>query len=84
MNNKRLIPDFSLREPNLASTRKKNENGKCCFHNCNNPLPKEEYPYMGFLACEKCGKRLEVEMQKWAEESYADSIRCNKYSQNEK
>jgi hypothetical protein len=69
MSEKILVPDFSCREPNLISTRKKNDDGKCCFHHCNNNLPKEEYQYMGFLACEECGKKLKVEMKKMQEEA---------------
>jgi len=69
-----LIPDFSNREPNLISTRKKNEAGKCCFHHCDNQLPREEYHYMGFLACEECGKKLQAEMKKMQEDSFAESM----------
>ena len=58
MSYKILTPNFSCEEPNIISTRKKNKEGKCCFHDCNNLLSKEEYHYMGFLACEVCGKKL--------------------------
>lgn len=69
-----LIPNFSDGEPNLKSTRKKNENGKCCFYGCGDKLPEKKYEYMGFLACEKCGKRLEAEMKKLADEAMMEFI----------
>ena len=75
MNETILIPDFSCREPNLTSTRKKNEDGKCCFHHCDNQLSKEEYHYMGFLTCEECGKKLRVEMKKMQDDSFAESMK---------
>ena len=75
MNETILIPDFSCGEPNLTSTRKKNEDGKCCFHHCDNPLPKEEYIYMtSFLACEECGKKLQKEMKAMEDEANRETI----------
>ena len=68
-----LTPNFSLSEPNITSTRKRNNEGKCCFHNCQNLLPKEKYHYMGFLACEDCGKKLEAEHKEW-EKTWLDSF----------
>jgi len=78
-----LVPHFSDGEPNLISTRKKNENGKCCFHFCDNQLPKEKYHYMGFLACEECGKKVRASMQEVQDASLAEFIEriislCNK------
>ena len=75
MNETILIPDFSCGEPNLTSTRKKNEDGKCCFRHCDNPLPKEEYHYMGFLACEECGKKLLAERKKLEEASLSELVK---------
>jgi hypothetical protein len=51
-----------------------NEDGKCCFHHCDNLLPEEKYDYMGFLTCEKCGKRLRAEMKEWQDELLLNSI----------
>ena len=74
--NQILIPDFSTTsEPSLTSARKKNEDGKCCFHQCNNMLPKEEYIYMtSFLACEECGKKLQIEMKAMEDEANRECI----------
>ena len=60
--------------PNITSTRKKNKAGKCCFHDCDNPLPKEAYHYMGFLACEACGKIFQDQMKKWQDELFVQSM----------
>ncbi len=75
MNQKILHPDFSLREPNINSTRIKNQKGLCCFHTCNNKLPKEEYYYMGFLACKECGEKLQEEVKKMQNDSMEGFIK---------
>ena len=71
MNEKILAPKFVIDEPNLISTREKNAVGKCCFSACANDLPKtEQYHYMGFLACEECGKKFKAEEQKISDDLF--------------
>jgi hypothetical protein len=68
MNQPIFTTNFSLSEPNITSTQKKNNEGKCCFHDCSKSLPKEKYHYMGFLACEDCGKKLQADRAEWEKE----------------
>lgn len=71
MDEKILVPDFSNREPTVASTRAKNERGLCCFHECQNKLPETDIVwFMGFKMCKECADRHENFVRKMEEEDY--------------
>ncbi len=55
-----LIPNCTLAEPNLVSARRKNEQGLCAFHECNNKL--SDPPSYGFFSvkiCHECRKPMD-------------------------
>ena len=54
-----LTPNFSMSEPNMASARRKNEEGVCAIHECKNKL--SDPPSYGFGAkiCDECRKRFD-------------------------
>ena len=59
MMEKTLIPDFSMSEPNMVSARRKNEEGICAMHECDNKLSDPPAYGFGFKICNECGKRLD-------------------------
>ena len=58
MTKKILVPDFTRgKEPTLKSTRKKNEDGLCCYHSCQNKLSDNPHNGIwGFKVCDECKK----------------------------
>lgn len=65
-----LIPDFTPgKEPTLKSTWKKNEDGLCCYHSCQNKLS-DNPPngIWGFKVCDECKKKDTILKEKIAKE----------------
>jgi len=49
---------FELSEPNLASAKRKNVNGFCGMHNCNNTVNETQDAFVfGIKICSQCGEK---------------------------
>ena len=72
VNDKILIPNFTIGEPNMNSARRKNSEGLCAMHLCNNKLGNP--PAVGFMGmfyiCDECRKPIDEMLKEEEVESY--------------
>ena len=55
-----LTPNWSCSEPNMASALRKNDNGICAMHECDNKLSDPPaYGFLGVKICNECRKRFD-------------------------
>ena len=71
-----LIPSFTTGEPNLISARRKNDQGICAKHECQNKLdPTSPYHFIfGVKLCQECGKIQEETRIKLEKQSFDDFV----------
>jgi len=80
-----LTPNWSCSEPNMASARRKNDNGICAMHECDNKLSTPpSYGFLGVKICDECRKPIDKEMVDYINEIDRHIIeRLTRYLENE-
>jgi len=75
MNSPILVPNFLPTGYTINDAIKKNENNICAFKDCNNKLSDPpKYGHYGVKICDECGKLIDDNNRKWAEEEWAEWV----------
>jgi hypothetical protein len=64
-----MKPKWSLSEPNIASALKRNEDGKCANHKCNNRVDEDSYKFSGLMVCNDCEAKIRKMLDALEEET---------------